>query len=437
MGQRSQIYVRITDKTYEDNKSYGKPLIDMVPMYYQWNYGERMVSRVANTCEWLSESAKYYFSSQKREHLMSILRTNFDMKDCVSANDIFLEAADYSDNGVMPRGQLLNDDVFERQDNNDGKAFIDVVIAKGEDGNEKCDISVCFTDHDINRPMSASEYLDWNYSVADEKKASWVQYFMDSQYHDKDDVRYTLDNIEILKKYDAMSKEQLLEFMTADYDKIALQHQLDEMCKVPYLRFSLRCIGNCMIENDINFNDQLLLTFAMELQQQLDAIDTKRINEIHNAGDDHSRIQKIYNKYSEKSSNTCEKFLEKKVLPLKKLKEETMEQKRQFVERLSGTEHIATLPEEDREALKYAILHNLKEFFDTNDIDAVVDGSFDPGKDYVIENGMAFNKGSIRYMAQEVMSGRLCDLEDSLDWRDVLCGGDGSLEKDAEKDLEV
>ena len=79
MGQRSQIYVR-----YEkDGKNY------LTARYYQWNYGERMISRCRWTLEWIKEKLKYdwYFTNQK-ELLMRHMDVNFDMKSIVLGTDI-------------------------------------------------------------------------------------------------------------------------------------------------------------------------------------------------------------------------------------------------------------------------------------------------------------------------------------------------------------
>lgn len=44
MGQRSQIYIRFNDNRMESGKG-------LIALYYQWNYGERMVSRARQIIE--------------------------------------------------------------------------------------------------------------------------------------------------------------------------------------------------------------------------------------------------------------------------------------------------------------------------------------------------------------------------------------------------
>lgn len=76
--------------------------------------------------------------------------------------------------------------------------------------------------------------------------------------------------------------------------------------------------------------------------------------------------------------------------------------------KLSGCEYICSLPQDWQQRIEDAIISNLTEFYDTTDLDKAVDGHL-----------------SIRALAEEAMNGRLTDLEDDFDWRDVLNGGDG------------
>ena len=50
MGQRSQIYIR-----YKTETGY-----HLIANYYQWNYGERMISRARYGIEYLDSMRKYY-----------------------------------------------------------------------------------------------------------------------------------------------------------------------------------------------------------------------------------------------------------------------------------------------------------------------------------------------------------------------------------------
>ena len=90
------------------------------------------------------------------------------------------------------------------------------------------------------------------------------------------------------------------------------------------------------------------------------------------------------------------------------------------INKLSGSEFICSLPREWQQRIKDAIISNLTEFYDTTDLDKAVDGH-----------------RSIRALAEEVMNGRLTDLEDTFDWRDVLNGGDGHYETRDEEEREI
>ena len=82
MGQRSQIYVRYT----MDGKHY------LTARYFQWNYGERMISRCRYSLEWINEMAKhYYLFTTNKGQLERILEVNFDMKDVQITCDIVKE----------------------------------------------------------------------------------------------------------------------------------------------------------------------------------------------------------------------------------------------------------------------------------------------------------------------------------------------------------
>ena len=74
MGQRSQIYARFN----EDNKK------GLIANYYQWNYGERMISRAKWGIEHIKNTLKYdwyYRQESNVTRLSRIFDTNFDMKD--------------------------------------------------------------------------------------------------------------------------------------------------------------------------------------------------------------------------------------------------------------------------------------------------------------------------------------------------------------------
>lgn len=186
MGQRSQIFVR-----YEEN---GQK--KMIARYYQWNYGERMISRARYGIEWLKDMYKYTPEFERK--LYRILDTNFDMIDCVISSDIIKE---FIDDDWENDGYTLNNFMFYQQDNNDGKLFIDVL----SDGT----IKYAFLDYNNKKIMSGTEYMKWN------RGKDWKN---PTEYFDQEDVDICIKNIkEINKMATKMTADEVKEFMEMDY----------------------------------------------------------------------------------------------------------------------------------------------------------------------------------------------------------------------------
>lgn len=144
MGQRSQIYVIYKDKQNRDCIS---------ATYFQWNYGERMISRARYLMEWIknqsSLSSDYLpFVAHKIRYIASV---NFDYKDVVIGQDLIEEWKDYK-RGV-PNANL-NDYIFNA-DNNDGCLFIDARIPEH--------LRYAFTTYDYKDGVMGPEaYLKWD-----------------------------------------------------------------------------------------------------------------------------------------------------------------------------------------------------------------------------------------------------------------------------------
>lgn len=186
MGQRSQIFVR-----YEDN---GQK--KMIARYYQWNYGERMISRARYGIEWLKKMYKYSFEIERK--LYRILNVNFDMIDYAISSDIIKE---FIDDDWENDGYTLNNFMFYQQDNNDGKLFIDVL----SDGT----IKYAFLDYNNKKIMSGTEYMKWN------RGKDWKN---PTEYFDQEDVDICIKNIkEINKMAIKMTADEVKEFMEMDY----------------------------------------------------------------------------------------------------------------------------------------------------------------------------------------------------------------------------
>lgn len=151
MGQRSQIYV-----IYKDNQN--RDCISAT--YFQWNYGERMVSRARYLMGWIKSQNSFYVADSYNVFPLSyvankiryIASVNFDYKDVIIGQDLIEEWKDYKQGSVLNTD--LNDYIFNA-DNNDGCLFIDARIPK--------QLRYAFTTYDYKDGVMGPEaYLKWD-----------------------------------------------------------------------------------------------------------------------------------------------------------------------------------------------------------------------------------------------------------------------------------
>lgn len=195
MGQRSQIYIR-----YNITDDYGRNYKGLIARYYQWNFGERMISRARYIIEEIKdEFMEYKFlfgDSWKIKKLKRICDVNFDMKDIVMSSDIVKEVTEVFDGDTS---YLFN------QDNNDGQLFIDVT----NDGIKYCFMSY----YNEGEPMDAEQYMKWNCEYAEHP--DWHTPY---KYRDKETIAYTEENISRLKEMAGlMTAEEVRNFVEDDY----------------------------------------------------------------------------------------------------------------------------------------------------------------------------------------------------------------------------
>ena len=189
MGQRSQIYVRYQ----KDGVNY------LVARYYQWNYGERMISRCRHGIEWIKEMLNYdWYLTTETEKLKRILDVNFDMQDIVMGCDIIKEY--HEEDFWKEDGTSFNEAVFKCQDNNDGKLFIDI---------KNGTIKYAFLDYDCDtkRIMNAEQYMNWD-------SEGWIT----NEYIDDEQKLMCFNNIKaIAEMAKLMTKEEIEDFINCDY----------------------------------------------------------------------------------------------------------------------------------------------------------------------------------------------------------------------------
>ena len=88
MGQRSQIYVMITpDKSFE-----GEPKDYLIANYYQWNFADRMVSRLRSFVARMEVERCKYMDEKERLKFANFLDYNPDYHDMVMHSDVIEEA---------------------------------------------------------------------------------------------------------------------------------------------------------------------------------------------------------------------------------------------------------------------------------------------------------------------------------------------------------
>ena len=215
MGQRSQIYV-IAKK---NNKYY------LTANYYQWNYGERMISRVRGVLQnMLDEFIKYdWLLTTENTKLRRIMDVNWDMHDIVLSADIVEEFADGYEEYWKTEGRTYSDDFFEfcfsGQDNNNGQAYIYVDL----DLDKK--VKIGFTQYTFDeeaKMLNADEYLTKD--LANENEEMWKEHMFNSEYYDDNDIGYTERNVEYIEQNsELLSKNELLDILKSisiEYERL-------------------------------------------------------------------------------------------------------------------------------------------------------------------------------------------------------------------------
>lgn len=216
MGQRSQIYV-IAKK---NNKYY------MTANYYQWNYGERMISRVRGTLEQIIDDyIKYDWQlTTDNAKLRRIMDINWDMHDVVLSSDIVKEFTNDYEEYWKTEGNSYAQDFFDfcfsGQDNNDGQAYMYIDL---DVDNPK--VKLCFTRYTFDKDSSvinANEYLTLD--LLYDEPGTWQEYMIKSEYYDEKTIVYTDKNIEYIEEHSEMlNKEELLDIL----NKVALQYEIE------------------------------------------------------------------------------------------------------------------------------------------------------------------------------------------------------------------
>lgn len=198
MGQRSQIYIRFKDEDMSNKKG-------LVALYYNWNFGERMISRTRQIIEEIischSEKGLHVGKNHFKYRLKQAATVNFDMRTVeIVCLDIF---------GEIFESPIEYKDMLFNQDNNDGCLFVDVQFNQNL---KKVEIKYALTDWNY-KPLVPEEYMKW-----DNRDINSQYYNDENRKHYYENCQYIKDNATL------MTKEEIDEFVHTDY---ALENAFD------------------------------------------------------------------------------------------------------------------------------------------------------------------------------------------------------------------
>ncbi len=255
MGQRSQIYIRIDDGA--ENKV-------LIPLYFQWNYADGMISRVQSVIESIHEIptvSSLLWDIKQSDFIRRSAEINFDKRSIADSHNIFEEYCFWGN------GTKLNDFVFFAQDNNDGQAYIDVKF-KGD----KKTISYCFADYEGNFLGDAEAYMKFEYQGLTDSGLDWREYVKNSEYV-KDDVIDIVEKNHTYLKDNAnlMTEEDLKAFQNDDYSKAYKTDLVTTFAKKHWgyenTQF-IQAIGDILINKDIDFTLEELEELSAKVKEE-------------------------------------------------------------------------------------------------------------------------------------------------------------------------
>lgn len=191
MGQRSQMYVIAK----EDGKYY------ITANYYQWNYGERMISRARGTLEQIVDGYLHYTWYLTRENLKlrRIMDVNWDMHDIVLSSDIVKEFTDDYEEYWKTEGKTYAEDFFDfcftGQDNNDGQMYMYIDLDVSEEERKVKIAFIEYTFDENSSVLNANEYLEV-YGIKESYTKKNIEYIEShSELLDKDELNAILVSI--------------------------------------------------------------------------------------------------------------------------------------------------------------------------------------------------------------------------------------------------
>ena len=126
MGERSNIFVRIRAKERSSDKNYKHETF--FGLYYQWCYGERMISRLRSAINFVENNiggwrGEWAVSEERISKFKRYLAINFDMQDIVEPVDLIPEAIESVKQGY----DNAKADIFNQAENH-GFIYLDITL---------------------------------------------------------------------------------------------------------------------------------------------------------------------------------------------------------------------------------------------------------------------------------------------------------------------
>lgn len=148
MGERSNIFVRIRAKKRTSDKKY--QMATFFGLYYQWCYGERLISRLRSAIEFVNSDisgwhGEHAVSKETTDKFKRYLAINFDMKDILDPVDLIPDAV----NDVMRGYANEKADIFDQAENH-GFIYLDITLDDPEKkfGENNAKIKYAFVDNE-------------------------------------------------------------------------------------------------------------------------------------------------------------------------------------------------------------------------------------------------------------------------------------------------
>lgn len=150
MGERSDFYVRIRAKEKTSDKFYKHQAF--FGIYYQWCYGERMISRLRSAIDFVDSEISgrhggYAINKEQMDRFKKYLAINFDMKDFLDTTDLIPDTVD----DIIQGYDTDKSDIFDKAENH-GYIYLDITLDDPDQkfGDNKAIIKYAFVDNEYH-----------------------------------------------------------------------------------------------------------------------------------------------------------------------------------------------------------------------------------------------------------------------------------------------